>query len=157
MDDILIVGVPQDIEDSRRKLNGAFKLKSMGAVRYLLGIEISYRSETVTFCQKEDVEDVLKVYGMADANAARIPMRSDSQASARARVGDGEDCRQDCGAKTHTVVGRNVQGPAELREEAHSAHTRSTKTPDARYRSSLVIYSTWSMAQDQICAPRCGC
>lgn len=63
VDDMLVIGRDCDIEYVASTLMKPFKMKELGNIRYLLGIEINYEmGKRITFSQEKYVEDILKKF-----------------------------------------------------------------------------------------------
>ena len=52
VDDIILVGnCNQDVETFKQVLNGQFKLKDLGNLRYFLGLEVARSQQGIFVCQ----------------------------------------------------------------------------------------------------------
>lgn len=74
VDDLVIVGDTADIDKVVKDLGAKFKLKDLGRVRFLLGMEINYEPEKMLCIpQTSYVERLLEKFGMAEARTVRSP------------------------------------------------------------------------------------
>ena len=76
MDDFLIVDVSIEvIEMTKKKLMDKFKMKNMGHVSLVLGMQVTRDREngTLTISQEKRTKSILDRFGMADCNLASTP------------------------------------------------------------------------------------
>ncbi|GMF18665.1 unnamed protein product [Phytophthora fragariaefolia] len=74
VDDIVIAADPRDVKKVVEALGKKFKIKNLGRVKYLLGMEINYvPGKILCISQTAYIERLLKKFGMADAKAVRSP------------------------------------------------------------------------------------
>ena len=77
VDDLLICGSNnEDIKQFKIKLNENFKMTDLGAVKYLLGMEIIRNKEKklLYINQTSYIKSILEEFGMMDCNSSVIPM-----------------------------------------------------------------------------------
>ncbi|KAF4044670.1 Reverse transcriptase (RNA-dependent DNA polymerase) [Phytophthora infestans] len=68
VDDILLVGKEEDVDFVDAELTKRFKLKCLGDVNYLLGLQIHYDPEThVLFRQTKYIQDIMAKFNMESA------------------------------------------------------------------------------------------
>ncbi|KAF4029710.1 Reverse transcriptase (RNA-dependent DNA polymerase) [Phytophthora infestans] len=71
-------GKEEDVDFVDTELTKRFKLKCLGDVNYLLGLQIHYDSEThVLFRQTKYIQDIMAKFNMESAYPVRIPMTVD--------------------------------------------------------------------------------
>lgn len=75
---ILLIGCEQDVNFIADKLMVRFNMKDLGTVNYLLGLQITYESETrVMFQQTKYVQDIMQKFRMDAAYPVSTPMTTD--------------------------------------------------------------------------------
>ncbi|KAE9333010.1 hypothetical protein PR003_g14232 [Phytophthora rubi] len=68
VDDILLVGKEEDVDFVDKELTNRFKMKCLGDVNYLLGLQIQYDPEThVSFRQTKYIQDIMAKFNMESA------------------------------------------------------------------------------------------
>ncbi|KAE8956905.1 hypothetical protein PF011_g31320 [Phytophthora fragariae] len=78
VDDILLVGNEKDVNFVDKALTERFKMKILGYVNYLLGLQIKYEPEThVSFKQTKYIQDIMAKFNTESAFPVRIPMTVD--------------------------------------------------------------------------------
>jgi hypothetical protein len=95
VDDLMIAG-PGDKEISafKRDITKSFDMKDLGALKYLLGMEISFRGGAVHISQRKYVEEMLEIYGMQDCKPQKTPAE-DKQRLTRAQEAKTDEHRQE--------------------------------------------------------------
>ncbi|KAF4144606.1 Reverse transcriptase (RNA-dependent DNA polymerase) [Phytophthora infestans] len=74
VDDIIIAGIPNDIEEVILQLADWFKLKDLGRVRHLLGMEVNYMpGRMVCLSQTAYIERLADKFGLQSARSVRSP------------------------------------------------------------------------------------
>jgi hypothetical protein len=79
VDDILLIGVEEDVDFIVEKLKARFDMKELGTVNYLLGLQITYEPEKrVCFQQSKYVHDIMQKFNMDTAYPVSSPMATDA-------------------------------------------------------------------------------
>ncbi|GMF15570.1 unnamed protein product [Phytophthora fragariaefolia] len=74
VDAIVIAADPRDVEKVVEALGKQFKLRDLGRVKHLLGIEINFvPGKILCISQTAYIERMLKKFGMDDAKSVRSP------------------------------------------------------------------------------------
>jgi hypothetical protein len=74
VDDIVIAGVPADIDEVVGALAARFKLKGLGSVSHLLGMEVNYRpGRMLCLSQTAYIERLAEKFGLTSARSVRSP------------------------------------------------------------------------------------
>ncbi|GAB9476805.1 hypothetical protein Gpo141_00013862 [Globisporangium polare] len=142
VDDVLIIGTETDIKRVETKLNERFKMKALGTVRYLLGIEIAYEASYVGFSQRKYAEDVLKKFRMEAANSARIPVQPGADMEDERHRSTNNNAADDLAAPAQQKIGCGAQGECTALEFAKHTGEMATSAHDQRvqnlpYRSAV--------------------
>jgi hypothetical protein len=74
VDDVLIIGPINMVKEFIDKLKSIFKVKELGRVSKLLGMEVQYSLEETIITQKKYTESILRRFKMEEANPASTPM-----------------------------------------------------------------------------------
>ncbi|CAL1400598.1 unnamed protein product [Linum trigynum] len=75
VDDMIITGSDSDgIQELKKSLHGAFKLKDLGDVSYFLGLEVQRSSQGVFVSQKKYMADLLETAHYTDCKPVSTPM-----------------------------------------------------------------------------------
>ncbi|CAL1373295.1 unnamed protein product [Linum trigynum] len=75
VDDMIITGSDSEgIQELKRSLHGAFKLKDLGNVSYFLGLEVQRSSQGVFVSQKKYMADLLETAHYTDCKPCTTPM-----------------------------------------------------------------------------------
>ncbi|KAE9067260.1 hypothetical protein PF007_g28142 [Phytophthora fragariae] len=94
VDDILLVGNEKDVNFVDKALTERFKMKILGDVNYLLGLQIKYEPEThVSFKQTKYIQDIMTKFNMESAYPVRIPMTVDGVKLQDASPEEHEKCK----------------------------------------------------------------
>lgn len=64
----------QLIEQFKKSLSSQFKLRDLGKLQYILGLEIARPSQGIAITQKKFVPDMLEEFGVLRAKPSSIPM-----------------------------------------------------------------------------------
>ena len=87
VDDITLFGPQNDfMEQTIALLKSEFKVKDMGLLNWLLGIQIEYTEAGITLSQPTFVTQILKRFGLLDCNPVLLPIDQIGRASCRERV-----------------------------------------------------------------------
>jgi hypothetical protein len=82
VDDILLIGPSDGIENVKRMLKQLYKMKDLGPASLFLGIEIERLPDgRIKLSQTRYIETLLERFGMTDCNRVRLPMKKDLQNS----------------------------------------------------------------------------
>ena len=75
MDDITLFG-PQNtfMDQTVSLLKTEFKVKDMGALQWLLGIQIDYTKAGITLSQPSFITQILAHFGISDCNPVALPI-----------------------------------------------------------------------------------
>lgn len=77
VDDLLLAGNSQKaINGLKEMLSKSFRMKDLGDLTYILGLEISRSQDGFFVSQKKYVMDILKEFGMINATPLKVPMNS---------------------------------------------------------------------------------
>ncbi|XP_024177719.1 uncharacterized mitochondrial protein AtMg00810-like [Rosa chinensis] len=75
VDDVILAGNSlHDIEETKQFLSNQFKLKDMGQLRYLLGIEVARSKQGIVLCQRKYALEVVENAGFLGAKPSRFPV-----------------------------------------------------------------------------------
>jgi len=74
VDDLLIAGAPTQVSALKTALCSKFEMKDLGAVHWLLGIEVKRRTNCFELSQTQYVLDVLERFGMSDCRPLHAPL-----------------------------------------------------------------------------------
>ena len=74
VDDLFVIGEDGLIADTRRKLVAKFKMKDLGMMHYLLGIEVWKNADAISLGQGKYAVEILKRFRMMDCKAMTTPM-----------------------------------------------------------------------------------
>jgi hypothetical protein len=74
VDDTIITGTPSEIDRAKKFLNSEFRMKDLGELKLLLGIEIERTKTQLKATQQRYIASVLERFGMKDCNPASTPM-----------------------------------------------------------------------------------
>lgn len=77
MDDLTLVSKSKAaINDVKAKLSAVFKLKDMGPIKFLLGVQIDYDRErrTIQLSQRQYIIDILARFNMPTCSGVKMPM-----------------------------------------------------------------------------------
>ena len=75
VDDITLIGnCNKDIESFKQVLDGQFKLKDLGDLRYFLGLEIACSQQGIFVCQRHYALELLNDTGFMGCKPVRTPM-----------------------------------------------------------------------------------
>ncbi|XP_019099653.1 PREDICTED: uncharacterized protein LOC109132484 [Camelina sativa] len=75
IDDIMIASNNDvDLHDLKAVLHVAFKIKDMGAPKFLLGLEIARNSSGISVCQRKYALDILALTGLLAYKPCSVPM-----------------------------------------------------------------------------------
>ena len=70
---ILITDTMGVMEETKRVLSERFRMKDMGQLHYCLGVSVVYEQNSVWLHQKQYILQMLKKFGMEDANTVSTP------------------------------------------------------------------------------------
>ncbi|KAE9347966.1 hypothetical protein PR003_g6652 [Phytophthora rubi] len=74
VDDIILAGVPADIDEVVAQLAARFKLKDLGRVHHLLGMKVHYRpGRMLTLSQTAYIERLAEKFGLGSSRPVRSP------------------------------------------------------------------------------------
>ena len=74
VDDMLLLGEDKYVLPIQEALEKRFKVKQLGNIHYLLGIEIDYQpGKYLMFSQTRYIEDIIKKFGNANMNRVATP------------------------------------------------------------------------------------
>ena len=77
VDDIILVGTcSQNIESFKQVLDGQFKLKDLGNLRYFLGLEVACSQQGIFVCQRHYALELLKDAGFLGCKPIKTPIES---------------------------------------------------------------------------------
>ncbi len=74
VDDLLVVGEPDDVVKCKKELAEEFDMKDLGEVCWLLGVEVTRVRNQFQLSQQKYVNDVLERFGMSDCRPLATPM-----------------------------------------------------------------------------------
>lgn len=74
VDDLLVVGEPDDVERCKKELAEEFDMKDLGEVSWLLGVEVTRFRDQFQLSQHKYVNDVLERFGMINCRPIATPM-----------------------------------------------------------------------------------
>jgi hypothetical protein len=82
VDDILLVGPIEGIENVKQMVKPLYKVKDLGPARLFLGIEIERLPDgRIKLSQTRYIEKLLERFGMTGCNTTHLPMKRDLQSS----------------------------------------------------------------------------
>jgi hypothetical protein len=73
-------------EEFSRVMTHKFEMSMKGELTYFLGFQVKQLKEGIFLSQTKYIQDILKKFGMKDANTAKTPMGSDGHLDLNARV-----------------------------------------------------------------------
>jgi hypothetical protein len=77
VDDMVITGSNlQEIARFKQEMKEKFRMSDLGLLTYYLGMEVKQSSGKITLCQSAYASKLLEKAGMADCNAASVPMEA---------------------------------------------------------------------------------
>ena len=62
------------MEQIKENLRKNFKMKDMGSLHFCLGVSVEQSKKGASLSQKQNIEKLLKRYGLRDANPVRTPL-----------------------------------------------------------------------------------
>jgi transposase InsO family protein len=77
VDDLIICGPMRAVADIKAELGAAFEMKDLGAVHWLLGIEVQRDGRVVRLNHAKYIAELLATFRMADCKPASTPMAID--------------------------------------------------------------------------------
>ena len=82
VDDILIASTDDDmVNELKQRLSAAFKLRDLGAPKYLFGLEIARSAEGISVCQRKYVLNLLESTAFSGCKPLSIPMEPNQKLS----------------------------------------------------------------------------
>ena len=76
VDHLFVIGIDGLIADMKRNLVAEFKMKDLGMMHYLLGMEVWQSTGGIFLGQGKYAVEILKRFGMMDYKAMDTPMAS---------------------------------------------------------------------------------
>ena len=64
----------QEIQNLKQFLNGCFRIKDLGLLKYYLGVEVARSMEGISICQRKYTLDILEEAGLVGVKPTKIPM-----------------------------------------------------------------------------------
>ncbi|KAG5228467.1 RmlC cupins superfamily protein [Salix suchowensis] len=64
----------QEIQNLKQFLNGRFRIKDLGLLKYFLGVEVALSKEGISICQRKYTLDILEEVGLLRVKPTKIPM-----------------------------------------------------------------------------------
>ncbi|CAL9006318.1 unnamed protein product [Prunus brigantina] len=75
VDDIIITGNDeQEIRNLKQFLNGCFRIKDLGLLKYFLGVEVARSKDGISICQRKYTLDILEEAGLLGVKPTKVPM-----------------------------------------------------------------------------------
>lgn len=104
VDDILSSGQPEQLDSLFRDISSVFKLKDLGEVSKIVGLEIKRTSEIITVDQSQFIRLILEKFGMSDCKPMDTPMIANNESS-KMEFEDKSLFRQAVGSLNYLSVG----------------------------------------------------
>lgn len=79
VDDILLHGTQEKIDEMKIMLKNEFKIKELGNVKRILSINISREKDYIKLDQSDYIKQILQKNGMENCNATKLPMTAGTQ------------------------------------------------------------------------------
>ena len=80
VDDLMIAAdTEEDVVRVKEELKRRFKMKDLGQLHYLLGISVERTETGVVLHQRQYIKDILKKFGLNDANPVQVPMDTNTK------------------------------------------------------------------------------
>ena len=76
VDDLFVIGTNGLIANKKRNFAAEFKIKDLGMMHYILGMEVWQSTDGIFLGQVKYAIDILKRFGMMDCKAMATPMAS---------------------------------------------------------------------------------
>ena len=74
VDDLNIIGSPEEIENTAKLLKNEFEMKDLGVTKFCLGLQIEHLKNGIFIHQLNYVEKILKRFNMDKAHPLSTPM-----------------------------------------------------------------------------------
>lgn len=74
VDDLIIVGEDDDVRGVKKQLSDRFDMTDLGAVHWLLGVEITRSAAGFHLSQRQYISDSLEQLGMTDCKSLAVPL-----------------------------------------------------------------------------------
>ncbi|BBG92782.1 transposable element gene [Prunus dulcis] len=75
VDDMIITGNDeQEIQNLKQFLNGCFRIKDLGLLKYFLGVEVARSKDGISICQRKYTLDILEEAGLLGVKPTKVPM-----------------------------------------------------------------------------------
>jgi hypothetical protein len=137
VDDMTILGEDEYVLPIEEELMKNFKITKMGDLRYLLGLEIHYKSDKyLFFSQKKFINSIIEKFGNKNMHAVMTPQELNDEPEGVKRQSEIEKCaypyRQLVGALQYIVSGTRL-------ELAYTVRTLAKYT-------NCYTYQHWTMA-----------
>ncbi|KAM2468135.1 hypothetical protein PS1_009864 [Malus domestica] len=78
VDDMIIAGNNEEaISQLKQFLSGCFRIKDLGPLKYVLGVEVARSKAGISICQRKYTLDILEEAGLLGVKPAKVPMELD--------------------------------------------------------------------------------
>lgn len=78
VDDMIITGNNEEaISKLKKILNGRFRIKDLGPLKYFLGVEVARSKAGISICQRKYTLDILEEAGLLGVKPTKVPMEPD--------------------------------------------------------------------------------
>jgi ribonuclease HI len=74
VDDCLLIGTDEDISSLKKTLTSQFKMKDLGEVKSLIGIQIERNKDQTQIFQTSKIEEMLRQANMSDCHGVETPL-----------------------------------------------------------------------------------
>ena len=74
LDDLLLIGDEQLIEQCKRELTFEFEMEDLGLIQYFVGLEVWQKLGEIFLTQGKYAVDILQRFGMQDCKSMSVPM-----------------------------------------------------------------------------------
>ena len=74
VDDLNIIGSPEEIENTAKLLKNEFEMKDLGVTKFCLGLQIEHLNNGIFIHQSNYIEKILKRFNMDKAHPLSTPM-----------------------------------------------------------------------------------
>jgi hypothetical protein len=81
VDDCMIIGEEKDIQKTKEILTSQFKMKDLGEVKQIVGIQVERDQESTKIFQTKKIEEMLTRFNMQDCRGVDTPLPQDHQST----------------------------------------------------------------------------
>lgn len=106
VDDILLIGNQEKINQTTMKLNKRFNAKNLGIIKCFLGMDIVRNNNTLTISQTKFIDKILKKFNMNECRPSYTPMETNFQVPEREEIISTVPYKEIIGCLTYLSISR---------------------------------------------------